>query len=112
MKQNLPVMSFESALDLHRWLEQNYASSPGILLRIYKKNSEVPTVSFTEVLEEGLCFGWSESKRLAGDTQSYLQQFTPRRTKGTTSKRNRDYVSRLITEKRMTPAGLRALGIG
>ena len=83
----------------------------GIWLRIYKKDSGVASVSFVEVLEEGLCFGWSESKRIKGDDVSYLQQFIPRRTKGTTSKRNREYAKRLITEGRMTPAGLIALGI-
>lgn len=111
MKSKLPVLSFVSVAELREWLEQNHTSSMGIWLRIYKKDSGVASVSFVEVLEEGLCFGWSESKRIKGDDVSYLQQFTPRRTKGTTSKRNREYAKRLITEGRMTPAGLIALGI-
>ncbi len=111
MKPELPVLSFTSVTELHEWLEQNHATSAGIWLRIYKKGAGVASVTFMEVLEEGLCFGWSESKRIKGDDISYLQQFTPRRSKGTTSKRNREYTRRLIAENRMTPAGLRALGI-
>jgi uncharacterized protein YdeI (YjbR/CyaY-like superfamily) len=38
--------------------------SPGIFVRIYKKGSGIASVNFEEVLEEGLCFGWSESMRL------------------------------------------------
>lgn len=88
----------------------NHAVSEGIWLRIYKKNSGVESVSFEEVLDEGLCFGWSESKRIKGDEKSYLQLFTPRRTIGTTSKRNLEHVKRLIHENKMMPSGLKALG--
>ncbi len=104
-------MSFESVAELRGWLEQNHSSSAGIWLRIYKKSSGVTSVTFLEVLQEGLCFGWSESKRIKRDDVSYLQQFTPRRTKGTTSTRNLEYANRLISEGRMTPAGLVALEI-
>jgi hypothetical protein len=111
MKSDLPLMTFESGRELRAWLVKNHATSSGIWLQIYKKNSGVESVTFEEVLDEGLCFGWSESKRIKGDEKSYLQRFTPRRKKGTTSKRNLKHVERLIEEKRMTSAGLNALGI-
>jgi uncharacterized protein YdeI (YjbR/CyaY-like superfamily) len=76
---------------------------------MYKKDSGVASVTFEEVLNEGLCFGWSESMRRKGDQRSYLQCFTPRRTQGTTSKRNRERIDRLIKEGRMTPFGMKAL---
>ncbi len=110
METELPIMSFADVATLRQWLETNHASSKGIFVRIYKKNSGITSVSFEDVLDEGLCFGWSESVRLKGDDQSYLQKFTPRKTKGTTSERNRRHATRLIKEGRMTPAGLAALG--
>lgn len=109
--KNLLTLEFKSAIALRAWLMKNRATSDGVWLRIYKKNSRVKTVTFEEVLDEGLCFGWSESKRIKGDEVSYLQRFTPRKTKGTTSKRNREHIKRLIKEKRMTPDGFKALGI-
>ena len=109
--KNLPILKFRSASALRAWLIKNHATSDGIWLRIYKKNSGVETVTFEEVLDEGLCFGWSESKRIKGDEVSFLQRFTPRKTKGTTSKRNSEHIKRLIKEKRMTPDGFKALGI-
>lgn len=111
MKPELPIMTFENAASLRQWLAANHGSSKGIYVRLYKKNSGIASVSFEEVLDEGLCFGWSESARLKGDAQSYLQRFTPRRTKGTTSERNRRHAARLIRQGRMTPAGLAALGM-
>ena len=107
----LPTLSFKSVSTLREWLVENHASSEGIWLRIYKKGSGFESVSFEDVLDEGLCFGWSESLRRKGDDVSYLQRFTPRRTKGTTSARNMEHAQRLIEEGRMTAAGLSALGL-
>jgi uncharacterized protein YdeI (YjbR/CyaY-like superfamily) len=107
--RELPVLAFESAASLREWLILNHAESDGIWLKIFKKNSGVLSVTFEEVLDEGLCFGWSESMRRKGDNQHYLQRFTPRRTKGTVSERNREHIGRLIRENRMTQDGLLAL---
>jgi uncharacterized protein YdeI (YjbR/CyaY-like superfamily) len=109
-KNELPIISFENVPALRRWLEVNHAGSKGVFVRIYKKHSGVASVSFEDVLDEGLCFGWSESMRLQGDKVSYLQKFTPRKTKGTTSERNQRHVAQLIKEGRMTSTGLAVLG--
>ena len=106
---NLLIMSFESASALRKWLNENHAASDGIWVRIGKKHSGVASITFRELLDEGLCFGWSESTRRSGDEQSYLQRFTPRRTKGTRSMRNQERVQKLIEQGKMMPAGLEAL---
>jgi uncharacterized protein YdeI (YjbR/CyaY-like superfamily) len=62
------------------------------------------------VLDEGLCFGWSESTRRKYDNVSYLQKFTPRNSVGTQSARNLARVQLLIEQGKMTPLGLTALG--
>lgn len=111
MEKDMPTLSFENVKVLHNWLEANHDTSKGIFVRVYKKNSRINSVSFEELLDEGLCFGWSESIRLRGNNTSFLQKFTPRKVKGTTSKRNLQHIARLVQEGRMTPAGLRALGI-
>jgi uncharacterized protein YdeI (YjbR/CyaY-like superfamily) len=107
---NLPVLAFETSDQLRAWLENQPASSKGIWLRIYKKSSAVRSVAFEQVLDEGLCFGWSESARRKYDDVSYLQKFTPRKSLGTQSARNRARVQALIEQGRMKPAGLAALG--
>lgn len=110
MSVELPILEFASRSLLREWLVQNHQSSKGIFVRIYKKHSGIESVTFEEVLDEGLCFGWSENKRLPGDAASYLQRFTPRSSKGTASKRNEEHAKQLIADGLMTQAGLTALG--
>ena len=108
---DLPILTFSSAQELRDWLSAHHATSEGIWLRIFKKHSGVESVLFEEVLDEGLCFGWSESKRRNYDSTSYLQYFTPRKTIGTQSERNLKRASFLIQAGRMTPSGSKALGM-
>jgi hypothetical protein len=39
----------------------------GLLIRLYRKGSGVEGIAFEDLLQEGLCFGWSESRRQPGD---------------------------------------------
>ncbi len=111
MNEDLPVATFEDEDGLRRWLTLNHDTSPGLWVRIFKRGSGVISVTFEDVLESGLCFGWSESKRVRGDEISYLQRFTPRRGKTTASDRNRKLAQRLLAEGKMTTSGLAALGM-
>ncbi len=107
----LPILEFTSAHELRVWLEKHHSDSRGIWVRIFKKSSGIPSVMFEEVLDEGLCFGWSESMRRKDSPDAYLQRFTPRKTRGTQSQRNLERVRVLIETGKMMPAGLKALGM-
>jgi uncharacterized protein YdeI (YjbR/CyaY-like superfamily) len=106
MPSRAPEKTFETAEEWRGWLTKHHASSSGVWIRIFKSGSGVKTVSYAEALDEALCFGWIDGQKNAYDAKSWLQKFTPRRSKSVWSKRNREHVSRLITENRMTPAGL------
>ena len=75
---DLPVIAIACLDEWEGWLEKNHASSPGIWLRIYKKDSGVNTVSYPEALDGALCYGWIDGQKKGGQT-SWLQKFTPRR---------------------------------
>lgn len=109
--ENLPILEFETSDQLRTWLENNHATSKGVWLRIYKKQSGVRSVAFEQVLDEGLCFGWSESARRKYDDNSYIQKFTPRKTIGTQSNRNLERAKVLLEQDKMKPSGLAALGM-
>jgi len=111
LPDDLPVLEFKSGVELREWLTLNHSTSAGIWIRVFKKRSGVESVTFEELLDDGLCFGWSESMRRAYDDLSYLQRFTPRKTKGTASRRNQEHIRTLITNGRMTDYELNALGI-
>ena len=110
MSDELDVVSFSAVGQLWSWLEANHTSHAGVWVRLQKAGSNVPSVGFHDLLEAGIAYGWSESTRRPLDSRSYLQRFTPRRTRGTASARNVAIADRLEAQGRMTPAGRRALG--
>lgn len=90
-------------------MTKEHARAPGLLLRIYKKDSGVPSVTYAEALDQALCFGWIDGQKLPFDANSWVQKFTPRKAKSGWSKKNVAHVDRLIREGQMTPAGLKEM---
>lgn len=72
MPVDLPVVEFKNGAHLREWLTKNHSTSPGIWIRVFHKRSGEVSVTFEEVLDEGLCFGWSENTRRKFDDVSYL----------------------------------------
>jgi uncharacterized protein YdeI (YjbR/CyaY-like superfamily) len=102
----LPVHLFAGPPELEAWLEENHASADGAWLKIAKKGSPEPSVTYAEALELALCFGWIDSQKRGFDETHFLQRFTPRRPRGRWSKINREKAEALIDAGRMRPAGL------
>ena len=90
-------------------VKKNHKQSSGIWLRIWKVNTEHPTVTYAEALDEALCFGWIDGQKKAYDKGSWLQRFTPRRSGSGWSKKNTEHAERLIKSKKMTASGLQEI---
>jgi uncharacterized protein YdeI (YjbR/CyaY-like superfamily) len=104
------IKSFSSSEKWKEWLAMNYATfNHGIWLRIFRKDSGEQTITYEEALDEALCFGWIDGQKRTYDEKSWLQKFTPRRSKSIWSKRNKARVALLIEEKRMQPSGLKEI---
>lgn len=106
---SIPILAFKTAETFETWLETNHASSTGIWLKIFKKNSGVQTISYAQALDEALCFGWIDGQKKSFDEKAFLQKFCPRRPKSIWSKINIGHVERLSEAKRMRPAGMKAV---
>jgi len=104
---NFPILSFQTASDWETWLDQHHADTGGIWLKIAKKESRLPSVTYAEALESALCYGWIDGQKASFDEPYWLQKFTPRRAKSIWSKINCDKVAVLIAGGRMQPAGMR-----
>jgi uncharacterized protein YdeI (YjbR/CyaY-like superfamily) len=104
---NTSIHSFQTPKQWRTWLTRHHAQPDGIWLRFFKKASGVKSITYAEALDEALCFGWIDGQLKKCDDESWLQKFTPRRSKSIWSKRNRENVARLLKEKRMTAAGLK-----
>jgi hypothetical protein len=65
MSDELEVVSFSTMERLWAWLEIHHSNHPGVWVGLQKTSSGVPWVSFDELLEAGIAYGWSESTRRA-----------------------------------------------
>jgi len=101
------IVTIKSVAAFRTWLEKNHAASDGIWLRIFKKASGEESITYREALDQALCYGWIDGQKKAHDDSSWLQKFTPRRSKSGWSKKNVQHAERLIKSGEMTPAGLK-----
>ena len=93
-----------------KWLRAHDEDEFGVELVLAKKGTSEPTeLTYDEALEEALCHGWIDGQVRRRDERAYRQRFTPRRARSQWSERNVGIVERLLTEKRMRPAGLAAV---
>ena len=100
-----PIIAFATAAEFRQWLTRHHADHPGLWLKIAKKASGIPTVTYAEALDEALCLGWIDGQRKAFDETTFLQKFTRRGKRSVWSKINVGHVARLEKEGRMKPAG-------
>jgi uncharacterized protein YdeI (YjbR/CyaY-like superfamily) len=106
MADELPILLFAGPAGLEAWLEDNHAESDGVWLKIAKKGAPEPSVTYSEALEQALCFGWIDSQKRGHDETHFLQRFTPRRPRGRWSKINREKAEALLAAGAVRPAGM------
>jgi uncharacterized protein YdeI (YjbR/CyaY-like superfamily) len=97
---------FEMPHHLEEWLKLNHAAQRELWVRIFKKDSGTPTVTWNDCVVAAIAWGWIDGQRKSLDQFSFLQRLTPRRPKSDWSKRNCEHAERLIAEGRMQSPGL------
>jgi uncharacterized protein YdeI (YjbR/CyaY-like superfamily) len=101
------VREFKSAESFYKWLSKFHDKESEIWIRIYKVDSGLRSISPREAIDVVLCWGWIDAVRKGLDEKSYLQRYTPRRSRSIWSQINVDNVARLVRERRMTEHGLK-----
>ncbi|WP_240615370.1 YdeI/OmpD-associated family protein [Pedobacter paludis] len=94
-----------SRQDWRNWLLENHHSKPAVWLVQYKKKCAKPSISWSDAVDEALCFGWIDSIRKTLDEERFVQFFSKRKPNGTWSKVNKAKIIQLIKEELMMPAG-------
>jgi len=92
-----------------KWLLKNHRKEKEIWLVYYKKASGKPRIPYNDAVEEALCFGWIDSIVKGIDDEKFAQRFTPRRAGSQLSQLNRERIRKMVSEGRMTDAGLEAV---
>lgn len=107
MSDRRPEVHVDSGAELRAWLEANHDSSDGVWLVTHKKTSATgPYVSWTEIVDELIAFGWVDSVQKRLDEDRSKIQITPRKPQSKWSRVNKERVERLTAEGRMAPPGI------
>jgi uncharacterized protein YdeI (YjbR/CyaY-like superfamily) len=99
---------FETPAEFRAWLVANHETATEIGVVFHKKASGKPTMTWSEAVDEALCFGWIDSVARRIDETSRVQRFTPRKPKSNWSAVNINKVQELTARGLMAPAGLTA----
>lgn len=99
---------FRNPAELRKWLTKNHATADELWVGMYKKHTGKPSVTWPQVVDEVLCFGWIDGIRKSIDAESFTNRITPRRKNSMWSAINLKRVEELKALGLMQPAGLRA----
>jgi uncharacterized protein YdeI (YjbR/CyaY-like superfamily) len=107
MNKNEPLF-FEKPLDFRNWLAKNHQKETELLVGFYKINSGKPSLTWSESVDEALCFGWIDGVRKSIDEHRYMIRFTPRKPTSIWSNININKVAELTKKGLMQAAGIAA----
>lgn len=99
---------FRSAAEFRSWLKQNHATAKELLAGFYKTKTGKPSMTWSESVDQALCYGWIDGLRKSIDDASYVIRFTPRRPGSIWSAKNLKRVKELDRLGLMRAAGLKA----
>ena len=108
-KEEIETFYPSTTADWREWLQENHLSKQSVWLIYYKKKSKIPSISWSEAVDEALCFGWIDSTARPIDDEKYMQFFTKRKAKSVWSKVNKDKVEKLIAVGKMSQAGFESI---
>jgi len=108
MKATLPPTAFRTPRAFRAWLERHHADLDELLVRCFKSHAAERGLTYSQALDEALCFGWIDGVRRSVDEDTFSVRFSPRKEKSKWSAVNVARARVLEEEGRMRPPGLRA----
>lgn len=108
-KKEIETYCPKSRADWRKWLEKNHQSKQSVWLIYFRSATKVASLSWSEAVDEALCFGWIDSTKKTIDQERYMQYFSRRKPNSTWSKINKDKVAKLIQGNQMTKAGFESI---
>ncbi|HYF67210.1 MAG TPA: YdeI/OmpD-associated family protein [Ohtaekwangia sp.] len=112
MKEN-DIESFcpKNRQQWRKWLQKNHDKKKSVWLIYYKKESNIPTITWSDAVDEALCFGWIDSQRKSIDESKFMQRFSQRKANSIWSKINKQKIDQLIKDGFMTTAGMKCVEV-
>jgi uncharacterized protein YdeI (YjbR/CyaY-like superfamily) len=106
VKTIMTASFFAKQSDFRKWLEKNHKKETELLVCFYKVDSGKPSMTWSQSVDQALCFGWIDGIRRSIDKDSYSIRFTPRKATSIWSAINIKKVEDLTKQGLMQPAGL------
>jgi uncharacterized protein YdeI (YjbR/CyaY-like superfamily) len=97
---------FKTSAEFRSWLAKHRSAASELWVGFYKKDSGKGGITYSEALDEALCFGWIDGVRKSVDAESYTIRFSPRQPKSIWSAVNTRRVAALTKAGSMDPSGL------
>jgi len=99
---------FATQDEFRNWLQNNHKTEAELLVGYYKVGSNTPSMTWSQSVDQALCFGWIDGVRRTIDAERYCIRFTPRRPNSIWSNINIKKIEELVTSGLITEAGLKA----
>ncbi len=106
-----PTLHLLERSEWRAWLSEHHQSSTGVWFVTFKRSTGKPAISYDDMVEEALCFGWIDSKGGTLDEERSMVWTSPRRAKSGWSGLNKRRVEALEAAGLMTEAGRRMVDL-
>ena len=105
--KDLGMLEVRTRREWRDWLRDHHDSEPGIWLVLRKGHVPDHSITYEDIVEEALCFGWIDSliKRL--DEKRYARKITPRKLDSKWSSSNRRRYADLEARGLLAAPGLK-----
>ncbi|ASK32153.1 bacteriocin-protection protein [Chryseobacterium sp. T16E-39] len=104
----MEALFFATPQEFRKWLEKNHETEKEVIIGFYKVGTKKPSMTWSESVDQAICFGWIDGIRKSIDKDSYSNRFTPRKPTSIWSTINIKKVEDLTKAGLMKPAGLKA----
>jgi len=108
MNDSVKPVYFKTSSAFRKWLLQNHDKEKELLVGFYKVSSNKPGITWSESVDQAICFGWIDGIRKSIDNESYCIRFTPRKETSIWSAVNIKKVEELTKKGLIHPAGIEA----
>jgi uncharacterized protein YdeI (YjbR/CyaY-like superfamily) len=102
-QSGVKAIFFRTPAAFREWLEQHHAKADAVWVGYSKKGSANPNITWSESVDEALCYGWIDGVRQRIDDVSYRIRFTRRKPGSIWSSVNIKRAQALIEQGRMQP---------
>lgn len=102
---------FATQAEFRKWLAKNHKKETELIVGYYKVDSGKPSMTWSQSVDQALCFGWIDGIRRSIDKESYCIRFTPRRSTSIWSAINIKKVEELTKAGLMMPEGQKAFDL-